>query len=192
MGRLPVAVDGLSFVYGAVEPQLMRSGLEFAACVVSADGLPQHLRVVQALGGVEETGPRRPRLKECCRSLERRSIVNGLRRRQMVKEEDVAQAVSAWLGDCRLVVLGWPAVPPGCDLGGWLVWLEGACVNDAWRVKIGTRIEYRFYADEEDVGEVLPSQYATEGEAEQYCRQQDAEFCHYCSPLSVPGGSGSW
>ena len=60
MGRLPVAVDGLSFVYGAVELQLMRSGLEFAACVVSADGLPQHLRVVQALGGVEWTGPRGP------------------------------------------------------------------------------------------------------------------------------------
>ena len=65
MGRLPVAVDGLSFLYGAVEPQLMRSGIEFAVCVVSADSLPQHLRVVQALGGVEWTGPRRPRLKRC-------------------------------------------------------------------------------------------------------------------------------
>ena len=34
--------------------QLMRSGLEFAACVVSADNLFERFRVVQALGGVED------------------------------------------------------------------------------------------------------------------------------------------
>ena len=50
----------------------------------------------------------------------------------------------------------------------------------------------RFYADEENVGEVPSSYYPTEYEAEQYCRQQDAESCHGCSPLSVPGGNGSW
>ena len=130
MGRLPVAVDGLSFVYGAVEPQLMRSGLEFAACVVSADSLPQHLRVVQALGGVEETGPRRPRLKELLsRALKDRSIVNGLRRRQVVEEENVAQAVSTWLGDCRLVVLALANRATRLRSRGW-AGVAGRCMRE--------------------------------------------------------------
>ena len=120
-------------------------------------------RVFQALGPVYK-------MLWC---VERWSRVNGLQRRQVVEEENVAQTVSAGLGGCALVVLRGPPVPPGCDLGGWLVWLEGACVNDAWRVRIGTGIKYWFDADEEDVGEVFPAQYATEGEAEQYCRQQD-------------------
>lgn len=110
----------------------------------------------------------------------------------MVEEEDVAQAASARLGDCRLVVLRRPPVPPDCDLMVRLVRLEGACVIGKWIVRIGTGIEYRFDADEEDVGEVLPSQYPAECEAEQYCCQKDFEPCHQCSPLSVPGGSGSW
>lgn len=120
-----------------------------------------------------------------------KSLVIGLRGRQVVEEEDVAQAVSAGLGDCRLVVLRRPPVPPDCDLMVWLVWLEGAGVTGKWIVRIGTWIKYRFDADEEDVGEVLPSQYSAEGEAEQYCREKDSEPCHQCSPLSVPGGSGS-
>ena len=80
----------------------------------------------------------------------------------MVEKENVAPSSFAGLGGCALggcalVVLRGPPVPPGCDLGGWLVWLEGACVNDAWRVRIGTGIKYWFDADEEDVGEVFPA-----------------------------------
>ena len=58
----------------------------------------------------------------------------GLRWWQRVKEENVAQAVSAWLRNLTLSLWRWPSVPPDCDVGGWLVWPLAACRMILWNV----------------------------------------------------------
>ena len=110
----------------------------------------------------------------------------------MIEEEYVAQAVATGLGGSSLVVLSRPTVPPDRDVLVRLVWLEGTRVIGKSRFRIGAGIENRFNADKEDVGEVFPTEESAESRAEEHCYQQDAESCHRCPLLSVPGGSGSW
>ena len=110
----------------------------------------------------------------------------------MIEEEYVAQAVATGLGDDALFVVARPTVPPDRDVLVRLVWLEGTRVIGKSRFRLGAGIKNRLNANKEDVGEVLPTEESAESSAEEHCCQQDAESCHCCSLLSVPGGSGSW
>ena len=90
-----------------------------------------------------------------------------------VEEEDVAHPVAAGLWERRLTFGSRPSVPPHGDIGGRLV--PPVRASDYIFVNvIRAGEENRLDIEEKDVGRTLLSHDPTEGEAEQYCCQQNA------------------